>query len=142
MVVDIIGTAVDTGLKLEDIGVVTPYRNHGKAVRKAMASRFGLYSAKSVVTDTVERMQGQERELIIISLCSTDPQFIQAVAPFFFQSERLNVAITRPKTKLVLIGPELPDDFPVDVRDKELLKKVEIYRSLINTDIDCSALEG
>jgi len=107
LIVDIIQTAIDTGMPPNSIGVVTPYRNHGKVIRSELTTALGLFTAKEIVTDTVERMQGQEREMVIISLCSTDEQFIQAVANFFFQPERLNVAITRPMTKLVLIGPEL-----------------------------------
>ena len=88
LVADIISTAVQAGLDATDIGVVTPYRNQGKAIRKALAKSYGLFKAKDIVTDTVERMQGQEREMIILSLCSTDKQFIKTVAPFFF---RVNV---------------------------------------------------
>ena len=131
LVVDLIETATNAGMKLCDIGVVTPYRNHGKTIRNLLATRFGMFTAKEVVTDTVERMQGQEREMIIISLCSTDKQFIQAVANFFFQPERLNVAITRPMVKLILIGPELPKDFTGDIRHEILQSHINAYRSLV-----------
>jgi DNA replication ATP-dependent helicase Dna2 len=59
------------------------------------------------VADTVERMQGQERELVILSLATGDEVFLGAVAEFFFQPQRLNVAITRAKSKLIVIGPDL-----------------------------------
>jgi len=132
LVVDLIETAAEAGMALCDIGVVSPYRNHSKAIKTQLAKRLGVFTAKEVVTDTVERMQGQEREMVIISLCSTDKQFIQAVASFFFQPERLNVAITRPKVKLILIGPDLPDDFKADVRHKTLQSHIDAYRSLVN----------
>jgi len=132
LVVDLIETATEAGMALCDIGVVSPYRNHGKAIKTQLAKRLGVFTAKEVVTDTVERMQGQEREVVIISLCSTDKQFIQAVASFFFQPERLNVAITRSKVKLILIGPDLPDDFKVDVRHRTLQSHIDAYRSLVN----------
>ena len=131
LVVNLIETVADSGVKWRDIGVVTPYRNHGKTIRNLLATKLGLFTAKEVVIDTVERMQGQERELIIISLCSTDIQFIQAIAHFLFQPERLNVAITRPVAKLIFIGPELPEDFTVDSRLKQLQTTIEAYRSLI-----------
>ena len=138
LVVSLIQTAVDAGLEIEDIGVVTPYRNHGKMIRNKLADRLGTYTAKRVVTETVERMQGQEREVIIISLCSTDKQFIQSVANFFFQPERLNVAITRPMVKLILIGPEIPDDFSVDSRHEGLQNNIDAYRSLVSSASHCS----
>jgi DNA replication ATP-dependent helicase Dna2 len=133
LVVGLIQTAVDAGLNLSDIGVVTPYRNQAKMIKNQLSEKFGTFTAKEVVTDTVERMQGQERKMIIISLCSTDRQFIHAVANFFFQPERLNVAITRPMVKLVLIGPRLSSDFKVDTRLKSLQSNIDAYRSLIST---------
>ncbi len=132
LVVDIIANAVEAGMPLENVGVVTPFRNHGKNIKGVLADKFGMNTAKTVVTDTVERMQGQEREMIILSLCSTDVQFISAVASFFFQAERLNVAITRAMTKLVIIGPELSATFSVDSNEQLLLEGIEAYRSLVN----------
>ncbi|EJE4178462.1 AAA family ATPase [Vibrio parahaemolyticus] len=133
LVVDIIETAIDAGLSADEIGVVTPYRSHAKALKSCLADRQGIFSSKAIVTDTVERMQGQEREMIIISLCSTNPQYISAIAGFFFQAERLNVAITRPQTKLVLVGPEISNTFLQESNDKALLKRVEEYRSLVGS---------
>lgn len=132
LVVDIIHSAAQAGLPLSDIGVVTPYRNHGKMIRSKLAKNFGTFTAKEIVTDTVERMQGQERELIIISMCSTDKQFIQAVAPFLFQPERLNVAITRPKVKLILIGPQLPEGFNIKSYSPSVRDNITTYKNLVN----------
>ena len=133
LVVDIIESAINAGLDAEEIGVVTPFRSHAKALKSKLADKKGIFSSKTIVTDTVERMQGQEREMIIISLCSTDPQYISAIAGFFFQAERLNVAITRPQTKLVLVGPEIPPSFLQESDDKALPKRVADYRSLISS---------
>ncbi|ASW80402.1 AAA family ATPase [Vibrio anguillarum] len=133
LVVDLIETAIESGLSASDIGVVTPFRSHAKALKSRLAYRKGIFSSETIVTDTVERMQGQEREMIIISLCSTDPQYISAIAEFFFQAERLNVAITRPQTKLILVGPEISSSFLQESNDESLLKRVEEYRSLINS---------
>jgi DNA replication ATP-dependent helicase Dna2 len=133
LVVDIIESAIDAGLGPENIGVVTPFRSHAKALKSKLADRKGIFSSKTIVTDTVERMQGQEREMIIISLCSSDLQYISAIAEFFFQPERLNVAITRPQTKLVLVGPEIPPSFLQGSNDSVLLKNIADYRSLVNS---------
>jgi DNA replication ATP-dependent helicase Dna2 len=111
--------AADGGLALADIGIVTPYRAQGRAVRNLLARRFGHAAARAVVADTVERMQGQERELIILSLATGDEVFLAAVAPFFFQPERLNVSITRAISKLIVIGPQphaVADDTPEPLR--------------------------
>lgn len=133
LVVELIEIALEAGLSAEEVGVVTPFRSHAKALKSRLAERKGIFSSETIVTDTVERMQGQEKEMIIISLCSTDYQYISSIADFFFQAERLNVAITRPQTKLILVGPEISSSFLQESNDENLLKRVEEYRSLINS---------
>ncbi|MUK51538.1 DEAD/DEAH box helicase [Aliivibrio fischeri] len=131
LVADIVFSAVESGLDVEEIGIVTPYRAHAKAIKSCLSDKLGIFSSNSIVTDTVERMQGQEREMIIISMCSSDSQYITAIADFFFQSERLNVAITRPQTKLILIGPEISESFILGIDEKSVRKSALEYRSLI-----------
>ncbi len=86
-------------------------------MRTLLREALGLARAREVVADTVERMQGQERELIILSLATGDEVFLGAVAEFFFQPQRLNVSITRAKTKLVVIGPDLATVPALEQRD-------------------------
>ena len=128
LVADIIYHCVEAGLESSEIGVVTPYRKQAKQIRNALKKHRADFF-KTIVADTVERMQGQERELIIISCCSTDLLFIKNIAGFFFQPQRLNVAITRPKTKLILIAPRI--DFVVD--DAQINAQIKAYHSLINS---------
>lgn len=111
LVAELCAVAVAGGLAPADIGVVVPYRAQGRLVRQRLARRLGPAAARAVVADTVERMQGQERELIVLSLTTGDPVFMQAVAGFLFQPQRLNVAITRATVRLIVIGPE-PGDLP------------------------------
>ncbi len=110
-VAELCSVALEGGLKPQDIGVVTPYRAQGRAIAQALVHRCGWDLARLIVADTVERMQGQERELIILSLATGDPAFLGAVAPFFFQPQRLNVAMTRARTKLIVFGPK-PQGLP------------------------------
>jgi DNA replication ATP-dependent helicase Dna2 len=130
LVADLCVATVDGGLPLDHIGVVTPYRSQGRAIRNLLSQRFGRVAARKVVADTVERMQGQERELIILSVATGDEVFLGAVAPFFFQPERLNVSITRPMSKLIVIGPELVAG--LDLEDETLKQWVEQYRSFVS----------
>jgi DNA replication ATP-dependent helicase Dna2 len=107
LVAQLCAVAVAGGLAPGEIGVVTPYRAQGRAVRSLLAAELGPAAARQIVADTVERMQGQERELVILTLASADEVFLSAVAEFFFQPQRLNVSITRAKSKLIVIGPQL-----------------------------------
>ena len=129
LVVDLCQAAQAGGLALEQVGIVTPYRAQGRAIRNLLAQRFGAANARKVVADTVERMQGQEREVVIVSLATGDLNYLAAVAGFFFQPERLNVSITRAMTKLVIIGPELPPGFTSD--EPVLAGQIALYRDLL-----------
>ena len=79
----------------EDIGVISPFRAQVVVLR-------GLLAETGVVVDTVERFQGGEREVIVLSLVRSRG------SGFVFDDRRFNVAVTRARRKLVLVGhPEL-----------------------------------
>ncbi len=103
---DLVVTLLASGLSPSEIGVVTPYRAQARAIRKLLRAALPDARAlwRAVVVDTVERMQGQEREVVIVSLTTSNPTFATNLADFLFQPERLNVAITRPRSKLIILG--------------------------------------
>jgi len=89
----------------EEIGVVVPYRAQSRLIRSLM--RRNLMDddlLRKLVVDTVDRMQGQERDVVLVSFATASPKFAAQVADFLFQPQRLNVAVTRPRTKLILVG--------------------------------------
>jgi DNA replication ATP-dependent helicase Dna2 len=89
----------------EEIGVVVPYRAQSRLIRSLL--RRVLMDdevSKTLVVDTVERMQGQEREVVLVSFATASPKFAAQMADFLFQPQRLNVAVTRPRSKLILVG--------------------------------------
>ncbi len=128
-VAELCSAALQGGLAAHDLGIVTPYRAQGRAIREALAHRLGWDTARLIVADTVERMQGQERELVILSLATTDPAFLCAVAPFFFQPQRLNVSITRAQTKLIVLGPR-PQTLPT-LDDPQITAWVAAYADFV-----------
>ncbi|MGZ8940311.1 MAG: AAA domain-containing protein, partial [Limisphaerales bacterium] len=92
-------------LSQHEIAVVVPFRRQARLIRRNLRQRSHLHSLTAeLVIDTVERMQGQERELIIVGLTASDPLYIRNREEFLFQPNRLNVAVTRAKSKLVIIG--------------------------------------
>ncbi len=97
-------------VKPAEIGVVTPYRAQGRLIRNRLRTAMENESSAAgkafhdLVVDTVERMQGQEREVMLVSLTTSSLAFAEQLADFYFQPERLNVAITRPRTKLIILG--------------------------------------
>jgi hypothetical protein len=88
------------GLDAEDgIGVVVPHR----AQRAALRALFPDLATAGAI-DTVERFQGGERDLIVVSATASDPEFVLAEARFLLNPNRLNVALSRPRKKLIVIG--------------------------------------
>ena len=56
--------------------------------------------------DTVERLQGQDVDCIILSFASTDNSYIHDIEGFLFNLNRLNVMVSRAKTKVIIFGGE------------------------------------
>ncbi|HXF97938.1 MAG TPA: AAA domain-containing protein [Gaiellaceae bacterium] len=88
------------GLDATDgLGVVVPHR----AQRAALKALFPDLAGAGAI-DTVERFQGGERDLIVVSATASDPEFVLAEARFLLNPNRLNVAFSRPRKKLIVIG--------------------------------------
>jgi superfamily I DNA and/or RNA helicase len=62
--------------------------------------------AETPIVDTVERMQGNERELIVVSYAVADREYAESEAGFLLSPNRFNVAVTRARSKLVLLVSE------------------------------------
>ena len=105
VVVELIQSLLHARVHPTQIGVVAPFRAQGRAIRKLLRKVMPSEEVlKELVVDTVERMQGQEREVVIISMTTSNLAFVERLAHFYFQPERLNVSITRARTKLILVG--------------------------------------
>ncbi|MEO7101669.1 MAG: AAA domain-containing protein [Luteolibacter sp.] len=93
------------GLPPTEIGVVVPFRAQAARVRHLLRfKRFaGWPDIGKIAVDTVERFQGQEREAMIVSFVVSDVDFMNRLASFLTYPQRLNVAVTRARTKVVLI---------------------------------------
>ncbi|POF62922.1 hypothetical protein CFR73_01690 [Novacetimonas maltaceti] len=79
--------------------IISPHRAHNATIRSLLPPTW----KRDAFVETVDRIQGSERDAIILSYCVSDPEFALAEADFIFSPERLNVAITRARTKLVVI---------------------------------------
>ena len=105
---DIVVDLVDNGVSLEDIAVITPYRAQVREVKKALVKKGVIDedSLDDVFVDTIERMQGQEKDYVIFTLANSNPSEVEDRLEFFYSPSRLNVAITRAKTKCIVIANE------------------------------------
>ena len=82
---------IKAGISEKDIGIISPY-----------ADQVKLISEKTnIEVKTVDGFQGREKEIIIISTVRSNKH---GQIGFLKDLRRLNVAITRAKRKLIIIG--------------------------------------
>jgi len=96
------------------IGIVTPHRAQRSQIQNLLLEAEIDINVGTFV-DTVDRFQGQERELILSSYCVSDKDFVSTEDAFILDSRRFNVSLTRAKCKFVLLISEalieyLPSD--------------------------------
>ncbi|WP_456435902.1 IGHMBP2 family helicase [Methanopyrus sp.] len=85
------------GLSQEDLAVISPYDDQVDLISKAL-DELGL---DDVEVNTVDGFQGREKEAVIVSFVRSNPR---GEIGFLKDMRRLNVAITRPRRKLICIG--------------------------------------
>lgn len=84
----------------ERLAVITPHRAQNAALRASFAKKpWG----SGCVVETVDRIQGKERDAIVASYTVADAEFAQAEGDFLFSRNRLNVTTSRARRKLVFI---------------------------------------
>jgi len=93
-------------LPLEEIGIVTPHRAQAGAICAALQEKIGLLDTQRVLVDTVERFQGQEREAMILSLSVERDVSLKGDRGFLGDGRRLNVAVTRAKSRFYCLAPK------------------------------------
>ncbi|SPO00865.1 probable DNA-binding protein SMUBP-2 [Cephalotrichum gorgonifer] len=86
---------VESGLKPEDIAVVTPY-NAQLGLLAPLKERY-----PGIELGSVDGFQGREKAAVILSLVRSNPE---GEVGFLGEKRRLNVAMTRPKHSLTVIG--------------------------------------
>lgn len=104
----IVNSLLANGIGLKDIAIITPYRAQVREVKRALMkhSIINEDSLDDVFVDTIERMQGQEKDYVIFTLANSNPSEVEDRLEFFYSPNRLNVAITRARTKCIVIANE------------------------------------
>jgi ATP-dependent RNA/DNA helicase IGHMBP2 len=84
------------------IGVISPYKHQVEILKELMLSSQELLQVKSAITiNTIDSFQGQERDIIYISMTRSNSE---NVIGFLSDIRRMNVAMTRARKKLVVVG--------------------------------------
>ena len=110
---------VDKNVNPLNIGIIAPYRAQVALIRRKINSLFNYESPKLIsndIVDTVDRFQGDERDIIIFSACVSDKN----ISKFLGDKRKINVALSRAKKKLVIVG------------NWNAAKKYDVFKSLDN----------
>jgi superfamily I DNA and/or RNA helicase len=96
----LLNSDVDTA----DIGIITPYTAQIRAIREALDDKE-IHGRSNIKIDTIDSFQGSEREAIIVSFVRSNPYNSSGFLTFPDEGKlRLNVALTRARRRLVLVG--------------------------------------
>lgn len=123
----IITELLKSSVPKSEIGVITPYKAQCSLIRREIESISirGMEADKSdIIVDTVERYQGGHKEIIIVSLTVSDNNMMNFLVEDNKNepnlNRRLNVAITRARSKLIIIG------------NKSVLSQDKVYRNMLS----------
>ncbi|MEO1651997.1 MAG: AAA domain-containing protein, partial [Bacteroidota bacterium] len=108
------------GLEEKHVGVITPYRAQIAEISRLLDDEL----REKVTVDTVERYQGSERDIIIISLAANYPAQMKNLQSFNFDGsvdKKLNVALSRAREQLILIGN------PLVIQEGKFYQKLRNY---------------
>lgn len=89
------------------VSVITPYRKQVNLVREEWVNSGGISS--DILIDTVERLQGQDVDVIILTMSVSDSNYYNIQKDFLLDKNRLNVMISRAKKKVVIIKSSIVD---------------------------------
>ena len=85
-----------------DVGVISPYRAQVQYLRRLLKKKEFFKPYRSLISvNTVDGFQGQERDVILISLVRANDE---GQIGFLRDLRRMNVAITRARMKLIILG--------------------------------------
>ena len=98
------------------MGIISPYRAQVQYLRRLIKKdEFFKPYRKLITVNTVDGFQGQERDIILISMVRSNDE---GQIGFLRDLRRMNVAITRARMKLIILG------------NKETLTQHPFYKKL------------
>lgn len=128
----------------EGLGIVVPHRAQRAALQLAFP-RLGVLDAAGDrvmrwAVDTVERFQGGERSVILISATESDYEYLLVAGDFLLDPRRLTVALSRAKAKLVLVASK--SVFSLFSPNEETFKNAQLWKHLLRRTCTRRLWEG
>lgn len=115
------------------IGIVTPHRAQQALVTTRLQQVFPTHDPALIrrAVDTVERFQGQQRDIMIATFALGDPDAIGSEEEFLLSLNRFNVMASRTRAKLiVLISREVVDHLASDM---DVIRQSGLLKSYVET---------
>ncbi len=126
------------------LGVVVPHRAQRAALRDdipCLSVRDADTGAMVVsAVDTVERFQGGERTVILVSATESDREYLIAASDFLLDPRRLTVALSRAKQKMILVAAR--SVFQLFSADEETFKRAQLWKNLLRTTCTVPLWQG
>jgi hypothetical protein len=122
--------ADDAAFFARGVFVVSPHRAQNRAIRREL-NRLKSWNARPFV-DTVDKMQGQEADAVVISYGVADPEYALREAEFIYSLNRLNVSVTRARAKSIVCLPRpLLEATPAVLEVPEAARGLAFMRQLV-----------
>lgn len=93
---------VEHGMNPDRLALISPHRAQNNATAVRLRELIDDSDVPLPVIDTVERLQGAERDVIFFAITTSDPDHV--MSEFLNNPNRFNVAITRARQKLIVVG--------------------------------------
>jgi hypothetical protein len=126
------------------LGVVVPHRAQRAALQEALPCLTRLDPQTGTVAlsavDTVERFQGDERDVILVSATESDREYLLLAGEFLLDPRRLTVALSRAKHKMVLVASS--SVFSLFSTDEETFAHVQLWKDLLRHTCVVKLWEG
>jgi ATP-dependent RNA/DNA helicase IGHMBP2 len=124
-------SALDTHYKPDNfpsIAIISPYKQQIDTLKEQFQSSTALQAYEhKIAINTIDSFQGQERDIVYISMTRSNPD---SRIGFLSDIRRMNVAMTRARKKLVIIG------------DSATLSQFDFYSNFITWAQDRNAYQS
>lgn len=105
----------------DDILVVAPYNHQVNELSKALGAKARV--------GTIDKFQGQEAPIVIISMCTSNANETPRGIGFIFEKNRINVAISRAQGLVIVVGN--PNIMNANAKTLDEMRLVSFFCSVI-----------
>lgn len=117
----------------QKLSIISPHHSQIRLIKKyLLKNKFENEEDKEVMVNTVEKMQGQESDVVIISYGVSDLNVALKEYKFLYSKNRFNVSITRARYKLVVIlSEEILNINENDIEDEKAKEGISFIKEYV-----------